>query len=206
MDLPRLYPVSNSTRPQRKRRLPMSLRERVYFCIEYPDGVYIDANGHPDPSVHIDTKHTEDTELLPLDVVKKLTGPQKYEQLQLHSTLNAKLSHIPYYDDGEFVPDDTADGSSSSSDEDDLTDECESDDSDDASHSEEDDSCEDDIVAFENLDDDSDQTDEEEWNGCDDDDDVCENDDEEELPDAHEECTTTTTTTSTPIRKKQRIK
>ena len=103
MDLPRLYPNTNSTRPQRTRRLPLSLRERVYFCIEYPNGIYIDACGQPDPSVWVDTKHTEDTAILPLDVVQTLSGPEKYEQLQLHSTKNAQQSHSAYYEgDDDF--------------------------------------------------------------------------------------------------------
>ena len=45
-DLPHLY---TQTRSGRKSQLPMRIRGTVFFCIEFPSGVYIDYDGIPRP-------------------------------------------------------------------------------------------------------------------------------------------------------------
>lgn len=56
LELPRLYPHTHSTckRPRRnqdgKPQIPERYWGSTYFCIEYPNGIWIDRNGIPQPN------------------------------------------------------------------------------------------------------------------------------------------------------------
>lgn len=106
--LPRLYPHSYNTttnRPKRTKTIPHHIYDSIYFCIEYPNGVYIDKHGVPDTSVPVDIP-TPDIKLLPTDEIRGLDTPERIEQLQMHYDEKVYNSHASYIqqDEVEYIP------------------------------------------------------------------------------------------------------
>ena len=102
-DLPRLYPVSysNSSRPRRTNvRLPERFHNAVYFCVEYPDGVYIDRYGAPKPEVTVKLPKPM-TRIVPDSELHKLTREQRQEQTNLKYERMLAQEHAHQDDDYE---------------------------------------------------------------------------------------------------------
>lgn len=87
-DLPRLFPSTHSVsgRPTRQSRnkIPRRLWNTVYVCQEYPDGVFIDKYGHPDPSADVELPKEEEVKLVTnLAKLQAMTAEEKREQADL---------------------------------------------------------------------------------------------------------------------------
>lgn len=102
--LPRLYPpCSQAGRPKRTKTIPRSIWNTVYFCVEYPDGVYITPHGVPDVSVRVDLPSTEVAVATSVEF-PLLHREERLEQLQMRNQNRTHTSHQDYYVDADYVP------------------------------------------------------------------------------------------------------
>jgi hypothetical protein len=99
-ELPRLYPQSRSGRVI---KTPRRLWNSVFFCIEYPDGIFIDKKGIPRPDrvvgvptdIVMDIVPESDRSLLPTFV--------RRAQKNLRDDLKCKTDNIEYYNDEDYT-------------------------------------------------------------------------------------------------------
>ena len=82
-DLPRLYPTK--TRSGRGGSIPTRLYNSIYFCIEYPDGVYIDKKGRPRPELVVDAPSDIVNMIQDKDQLASLSKAERREQYNLVS-------------------------------------------------------------------------------------------------------------------------
>jgi hypothetical protein len=69
---------SQHVRPRRSRsKLPEHLRNTIYRCIEYPEGVYIDHTGEPDPSQDVDVLLNQEFDELSDSEFEALPTPKR---------------------------------------------------------------------------------------------------------------------------------
>lgn len=125
-ELPRLH---QTTRSGRMIQLPCRIWNTVFFCLEYPDGIYIDKKGIPRP----DTIHDVPSDSVDIaDDLNILSKQERREQRNLREDLKCKSENGAYYNDKDYVDgiclmneldaDDTTGSDESESDIDDDTD------------------------------------------------------------------------------------
>ena len=116
-DLPRLYP---KTRSGRVCQIPSRLYGTVFFCQEYPDGVYIDKHGRPLPDRSFSIPSDTVCELVPKDLLHTLAPHERREQINLYEDIKCQESHETYVkNDVDYDPDQSQTESSDEYDDDD---------------------------------------------------------------------------------------
>jgi flagellar biosynthesis GTPase FlhF len=135
-DLPPLFPV---TRSGRKRIMPARIRNSIFFCQEYPDGVYIDKNGTPQPGVAVDMNGTN-IELLICSKQDRhlLSKEERIEQRNIREDARCEKDHLHYNDDIDYNKDDNEESSSEDEEYEEEDEESSSEEEDEESSSEED--------------------------------------------------------------------
>ena len=130
-DLPRLY---TQTRSGRKSRIPSCLYGTVFFCQEYPDGIYIDKRGNPVTDREFVVPSDIVCDLIPKELLHTLPPHERREQINLREDIKCRISHETYikkdvdYDPSSLSTDDDSDDYDDESTEIDTG--CEEDDSD----------------------------------------------------------------------------
>jgi hypothetical protein len=102
-DLPSLYPF---TRSGRKRQIPTKLFDTVFFCQEYPNGVYIDKKGHPSLGTILNIPDDKLQDVVPKCLLHTLVPHERREQIDMREDIKCRTSHQDYIDDDvDYNPD-----------------------------------------------------------------------------------------------------
>jgi hypothetical protein len=100
-ELPRLFQQSRSGR---KIQVPTRIWNTVFFCIEYPDGVFIDTAGIPRPEEGVQVPSDLETSVCAdASVVCEMSTPERREQRDMREDVRGRSDFIDYYNDEEYL-------------------------------------------------------------------------------------------------------